>query len=282
MHAYAKYHQSVIKYLETGLKKEIADCMNSEVLTEKATPSQKKIWVLWWEGQEEMPELVKCCCESIKRKSGEYEVVVLSEENFAQYITFPDYINEKYRQGKISIVHMADLLRVYLLCEYGGVWLDATVFLSDNFPEEYLSLPFFSRKTDIINQKFASYGRWSGYFMATSHSHSVLFEFLKVAYQSFWRKHHIIIDYFLLDYFISIAYEKIPAVKKCIDSIPYNNVDNKKLSANINNPYSEKIWQEICKTTLLHKLSWKKKTHLYSDGKETFYKKLLNALLDKN
>ena len=64
--------------------------------------------------------------------------------------------------------------------------------------------------------------------------------------------------------------------------IQNGSMDNKKLSANINNPYSEKIWQEICKTTLLHKLSWKKKTHLYSDGKETFYKKLLNALLDKN
>lgn len=276
LHENEKLHVLYRGYLENKYKNIIEkySCAES-VFSPNAEPSRKRVWVLWWEGVEEMPEVVKHCVNSMKQHAAGYEVVVLTKDNYNEYAKLPKHIVDHFEKGDIEIVHLADILRVFLLCQHGGVWLDATVFLSDDLPSDYVDSAFFSSNTGNKASAFASKGRWSGYFMAVSHSHTVLFDYLREIYTEYWKEHDIILCYFLLDYLLLIAHDSFPPIGKLIDDIPVNNVNVKKLSAELNNPFDQGKWDDIKKDTVVHKLSWKRKLYPQIDGIETFYGKLL-------
>lgn len=276
LQAQEKMHHLYKSYLENKYKK-IIDRYRQEdsVLMSDAVPSSKKVWVLWWEGVEEMPEVVKHCCRSIQRHCNGYEMTVLTHENYKKYIKLPEHIVEHFENGDFEIVHLADIIRVFLLCQYGGIWLDATVFLSDDLPMNYLDRAFFSSNTGNRESAFASKGRWSGYFMAVSHSHTILFEFLQEMYTEYWKEHDIILCYFLLDYMLLIAHDHFPVIGRLIDEIPVNNTNVKKLSVELNNVFDRDRWESIKKDTVIHKLSWKRELYPQKDGNETFYGRLL-------
>lgn len=83
---------------------------------------RNKIWVCWWQGLDNAPEIVKTCVESIKRNSGKYEVLIITDENYKQYVKFPDWLEEKRKHGIISKTIYSDLLRLNLyqhMEEYG-------------------------------------------------------------------------------------------------------------------------------------------------------------------
>ncbi len=271
-----KLHLLYRGYLEKKYKNIIDKYRYTKsVFSPNADLSCKRIWVLWWEGVEEMPEVVKHCVHSMKQHAAGYEVIVLTKDNYNEYAKLPKHIIDHFENGDIEIVHLADILRVFLLCQHGGIWLDATVFLSDDLPSDYLVRAFFSSNTGNKASEFASKGRWSGYFMAVSHSHTVLFDYLREMYTDYWKEHNIILCYFLLDYLLLIAHDDFPPIGKLIDDIPVNNVNVKKLSAELNNPFDQGKWDEIKKDTVVHKLSWKRKLYAQKDGVETFYGKLL-------
>ena len=275
-HKNEKVHEIYRGYLENKYKNIINKYKDAEsVFASDAEPSSKKIWVLWWEGVEEMPDVVKHCCHSMQQHAAGYELVVLTHENYNDYVELPEHIVKHFEDGEIEIVHMADILRVFLLCQHGGIWLDATVFVSDDIPDDYVNRAFFSSNTGSRKSVFASKGRWSGYFMAVSHSHTVLFDFLQEMYTEYWKEHNIILCYFLLDYMLLIAHDDIPVVGRSIDDIPVNNVNVKKLSAELNNVYDQAKWDEIKDDTIIHKLSWKRELYAKQDDQDTFYGRLL-------
>ena len=51
---------------------------------------------------------------------------------------------EKFSRGYISRTHLSDMIRLNLLYLYGGAWLDATVLVSNDIPEEYFREELFS------------------------------------------------------------------------------------------------------------------------------------------
>ena len=113
--------------------------------------------------------------------------------------------------------------------------------------------------------------------MATGYKNSLLFDFLRVAYTEYWRKHKIIIDYFLLDYLILIAYDNFDLVKEAIDAVKPNNLAIKDLVDNLNKPFDEIKWEEIKKDTCLYKLSWKMNVYDQVEGRKTFYYKIVKG-----
>lgn len=46
--------------------------------------------------------------------------------------------------GEKTIVFFSDLLRVSLLATYGGIWCDASIFLSDKIPQTLRDREFFA------------------------------------------------------------------------------------------------------------------------------------------
>jgi len=276
---FEKRHKSIEKYLKRELKAVVQKYKHEgQPILSDAVKAERIIWVFWWDGEDKVPELVKACIQSIHNNSNDYQVVVLSQYNFEKYVTIPDGIMNHFKKGNFSIAHMSDILRIFLLSEHGGIWLDATIFLAEAMPISYLDNVFFSRKSDKYSDRFASKGRWTGYFMATSVKNSLLFDYLKAACISFWDKHKIIIDYFLLDYLILIAYNEFEPVRSSIDAIPVNNLNIKKLHEVLNKKFDKDEWSQMKEDTLLFKLSWKEKYNRTIDGEDTYYSMVVSSL----
>lgn len=117
---------------------------------------RKIIWQYWAQGFEgELPEVVRTCLASVDRYKGDYELVRLSDETISEYVDLPDFVWEKRRNGW-SIAFFSDVLRLALLYVYGGVWLDATILLTEPIPDRYSTYDFFMFQRDN-NEKHKSY-----------------------------------------------------------------------------------------------------------------------------
>ena len=102
----------------------------------------EKIWTIWFQGEDSAPKLVKACFRSVRRHCKQ-ELIVLDEKNIFDYITLPQEIVKKYKDGKIKHAHFADICRVELLYEHGGIWLDATAFVTAPIPKWIIDEDFF-------------------------------------------------------------------------------------------------------------------------------------------
>ena len=267
----ASYASRVTRYLEdrhADLWKNFSDQYKA---CPPKTSARKTIWVLWWNGEDTMPEIAKRCRRSLHQYHGDYEVVSLSKYNIKEYLDIPAYILEKVQDGRISLPHMADFVRVALLRTYGGIWLDSTVLLTDYVPNEYMDYKFLSRRIAPSSSFSMARGRWSGYYMVANEAHSFLFELLYAFYLQYWKEHDLIITYLLLDYLLDIAYRHYPEVKKMIDAVPLNNTKMKELQERLNDDYDEALWQTICQDTIFHKLTYKKEI----TNANSFYKVII-------
>jgi hypothetical protein len=275
-----KRDKAIIKYLSTeyaDLIKEFAARPIAEN-NKKISPSST-IWMCWWQGLEQMPDIVKACYISIQKHAGTHPIRVITKNNFQEFITLPHHIMEKFNSGLISITHLSDIIRVNLLYEYGGFWLDATMFSTKDISIE--DQPFFTLKgtykADNITQ-----ARWTGFCIAGL-KHNILFEYIKKYFYLYWETHNELIDYVLIDYIIETAYRSIPHIKSLLNGVAYNNTDIYSLQYHLHNEFSQDLFAEYCSQTSFHKLTWKKNHEKYTPGnKLTFYGYLIETYLREN
>lgn len=126
---------------------------------------KKIIWQYWAQGLEgELPDVVKCCLESVDKYKGDYEVIRLSDETISQYVDIPEFIWEKRGHG-FSVTAFSNILRLALLDTYGGVWLDSTVLLSGVIPDYLVDNDYFMFQRDEaeVNKKYWE-GTYAYYF----------------------------------------------------------------------------------------------------------------------
>ena len=90
----------------------------------------KQIFWSWLQGVENAPDLYKACLNSIKKNLIDYRIILITNENLDQFVTFPSYILKKYKSNEITKTQFSDLLRLELLIKYSGTWLDASVLLT--------------------------------------------------------------------------------------------------------------------------------------------------------
>lgn len=86
----------------------------------------KIIWIYWNNHPIDSPT-VEICLAEIKRLHPDYTIFVLHKETLSEYLpNFPLEILKK------SPALSSDLIRLKLLAEYGGFYLDASTLLSEN------------------------------------------------------------------------------------------------------------------------------------------------------
>lgn len=76
-----------------------------------------------WFGKGEKPKLAKKCIKSWKKYLPDYEIIEWNEENFD--INSNQYVKEAYESKKYAFV--SDYVRLYALCNYGGIYMDTDV-----------------------------------------------------------------------------------------------------------------------------------------------------------
>lgn len=98
------------------------------------SPEPERAFSIWFQGEENAPALVKSCFRSMRRHL-EQELVVLDENTLFDWIKLPDYVVRKWKEGKIPHTQFSDICRVELLYTHGGIWLDATDFVTAPVPQ---------------------------------------------------------------------------------------------------------------------------------------------------
>ncbi len=234
------------------------------------------VWVFWWQGEEEAPAVVRLCLASIRMNSAGRDVVLLSKYNYFEYVDIPEYIVEKLIRDEVPKYQFSDVLRVSLLAQQGGIWLDATIFMSGSLDPDIFNHEFYTAKIRYSDNNEFDYAKWTSFFLAGSKD-NILFCFLRDFYFSYWFKESSYMDYFMIDYSICVAYENIPAVRDMVDSVPFNNQDILSIQRVLNAPYDESYFQECSRNTYMHKLTWKKSLSCVTDDNEmTFFGFIVN------
>lgn len=284
-----KYIDTVSKYVDCFLKDVIEKYEEEEVSACNLTAIKGKIpiWCCWWQGAENMPELVKMCHTRLKQMipKEQAELYLITLDNYQKYVEFPEHIVHKFKEGIITMTTMSDILRFHLLERYGGYWVDATVFFTGKIPEQYFTGNFFCQRM-VSNTAVAAHEacgcNWCGFSMAGP-KNSIIFRFMKDAFDLWWKTYDTIIDYVLIDYLLLAGFRHVSAIREIINKVPDNNEDIFEMYQMLNQPYSEEMYQRLTRRNVMHKLTYKmdlkKQTE---DGAITLYGYLLNHVYQYN
>ena len=236
------------------------------------------IWVCWWQGEKKMPDIVKACYSSICRHADNHPVILITEKNFQEYATMPDFIMQRLYKREMTITHFSDLLRMNLLKRHGGIWLDSTILLTKDIDSIInTSLPYYSHH-HIPNNCNVVKGKWTGFFLACGKG-NILPSFILDAFYNYWKNNNRIVTYLFIDYLFALAYKHIPAVSKMVNNIPVQPMSN--LSKCLNQEYDKKAMETFYTKYHFHfiiflKLTYKKAFAMQTrNGKKTIYAHLL-------
>ena len=273
-----KKHEFVLSYLRRELKDVIDEYKDyREVEPAKNIADNRIIWTLWWQGEKNAPPLVKACINSMKKNANGANVIVITKDNYENYVTIPSYIFDKHEKGYICNAVLSDIIRFHLLEKYGGLWLDATIFVSSPIPREYYDFIFYSQHTKP--QEMTCWVQNNAYhiFVIGSQPHAKLVSFTKDMFLEYWKTHNTAVDYLCTDYFFYLAMQEFPEIKAEIDSLPYSSERLYDLVKVLNKPYDESYFLKLKEDCIFSKLDWHKKYKTIIKGKETFYKVLLSS-----
>lgn len=223
------------------------------------------IWVFWWQGIESAPKIVKECYKSIIKYSGKHNVVLVTKNNYYEYVTIPGYVINKLENGQMSKTHFSDILRFALLAEYGGIWMDATIYLTDYLPKDIYNLPYYTLRGCFKEWE------WSGFFQATGEQND-FFSCVRDTFYVYWKNHNQLITYLLIDCTMKAIYDLHPELDNMIYSV--KKVDNSVFLLNdeyLDTVYDDKKWNHIKEKTFIHKLSYKFMHESYIYNKKTFW-----------
>src|SRR5687768_533051 len=135
-------HNTVESYLALKYRDIIQKFENPE--RSPSLDTESPIWMFWWQGEENAPPIVQACINSVRLRAEGRRFIVVSKANYRDYVTIPRRIEDKFHQGIISTTHLSEVVRFMLLAEYGGLWLDATVFCVDRIPNDVFTARLFS------------------------------------------------------------------------------------------------------------------------------------------
>lgn len=206
-------------------------------------PSEGEIpaWTCWWQGEDQAPEIVKACIESQKRNLPKgVKHIVITSENYSQYISLPENILDKVERGDVCLAHLADVLRVNLLYQYGGFWMDADAYLPFPMPQNILEYPFYTRA--LPESQFYTDVIWNISFLYVK-PHNKLFHFLRECFQYYFLAHDKLTYYFTLDYMIAVACNEFKDVKEMLRAVPCNNDKAFELVKHLWEPFEEERYR---------------------------------------
>lgn len=228
----------------------------------------KQIWICWFQGMENAPELVKSCYRSLKKQFPEYVITVISSENISEYVEISDIIYKKWGNGVIGNAHFSDILRVELLRKFGGIWIDSTVYCTGITTIETIEKnTFFMYKSLYsVEEKISS----SNWMIASVPNHPFMVT-MSTLLQSYWSKEVIAIHYYLFHILFTIMIESLSELWQLVPT--YTNATPHIMVDELNNVFSKERYQQLCQISDFHKLNYKKN---YNDKSESLYSHLLN------
>lgn len=230
------YYPYIYRYLERQYAQYIVDFE----VPEQQIP--RVIWIFWMQGIEQAPSLVQACVESVRRYAPDFEVRVLDEHTIHDYVTIPPIILHRLEHGQMSRTSFSDYLRVSLLAEHGGIWMDATVLMTAPMPDYVTQSNLFLYQTPV-SQRIVHIG--SSWFLAAAPGHPFMVN-VRDLLVCYWRRERSVCDYFLVHDLMALVANRSQHCQYAISMMPL-----------VTNDAPHALDPETFRVTPIHKLSYK-------------------------
>ena len=182
-------------------------------------------------------------------------LILLDKNNLEDYFDFAPHLKKLFEAGSLTIQDLADILRTQLLAKHGGIWCDATVFITHNDFLSGLRNNFFYSGSYTPNWLFTK-GKWTSFFIAAGRGNPLV-SALSEAFTYYFQFHDHHFCYFQFDYTWLYLYSHFAWAKQLIDSVNQDNKNIFYLSYNWNKPYNETEYNKAMMENEIQKLNWK-------------------------
>lgn len=258
---YNPYHHLIEHKIQQTIQDVPTTFWHDELIRVDPVLTNKIVWVMWWQVTD-IPRFVQRNLTLMRERLNK-RVIVLNQENIGDFLDIPENILDRLAKGKISYQMFSDYVRLRILFEYGGVWLDSTVYVGeqDNFLNQldFSDHPLITVKgIPDFGCKFIPKGRWVIYCLG-GRSGQMLFKFVGDCLDYYIENDIPTPDYFLTDYLFDIAYQNdIGGFREKLKKVPTNNINCEELAPLMNDKFDQHILDQITRNTSVFKLSNKK------------------------
>jgi hypothetical protein len=246
----------IVKNLNKNLNKEYSGSVKNYINIEinNLPEVTNKVWVMWWQGLDNMPESIKICFNSLLENANGYEIVLITSNNFNEFIEFPNYLLDKINKGIVSLTHLSDLIRSILLSDYGGLWLDATILVTQPLPSLRTYI-YWSPKWELPKKDLRKYRLWYSLWkiggippltitqcmgMWYSRPGNPIFVGLKDFWLAYWQKENEVQYYWMTEVFLmGTLYKSCPNIKRLVDNLEPNNPACLDLEVQLNQEFTQ-------------------------------------------
>ncbi len=242
--------------------------------TDSTTLEPERAFTIWFQGEDKAPELVKACFRSMRRHLKQ-EVVVLDEKTLFDWVTIPEHIVRKWREGKIPHTQFSDICRIELLYQHGGLWFDATDYVTAPVPQWIMDEDMF---LFMAGEKIrGSYAFIQSCFMRARKGNPV-FGVWREANSIYWKNEDSKINYFVHHLLLLLSVEVNETAAGNFERMP--RVDQDPTHAlwgeHCCDPYDEREYQRLTGDSFFQKTNYKDK-RLATMGDDTMGRHMINS-----
>jgi hypothetical protein len=207
----------------------------------------KNIYILWFQGFKNAPGLVKKCLSSWKKYNPDWNIIKLNNNNLSNYINF-DEVYKNTKDKHIPFAARSDMIRIYLLKTYGGVWADSTTFckrplndwLEENIKEGFFGFTF---KEEIHHKNIKR--RLSSWFLYSDIDNYITSHWLERV-KLYWINHNKFHHYYWFHGFLfNDIYTTDEKFKEIWDKVPIINASRLFLHSVQHNLVTPKVKNRI-------------------------------------
>lgn len=215
----------------------------------------ERIFSIWFQGEDKAPKIVKACWRSI-RANCSLPLIILDENTVFDWISLPESIVKQWKSGKIRHAHFADLCRLELLYQYGGVWLDATDFISSDFPEWMMEEDFFVHMSGDKQRGFHAFVQ--NCFIRAKKGNFLVQAWRDAAF-IYWKNEDKALDYFIHQLIFKKVVEVNPLAQVQFERMPKVNQEATHTIwfDNAGNAYDKEMFDNLTAAALFQKTEFK-------------------------
>lgn len=224
---------------------------------EIAVETPETIWQFWDNPSgRSTPAIVKSSLESVDKFKGNFKHTVLDNSTVGDYSDLPGYVLDKFKKGQIDYIHFSDLLRLNLLKNHGGIWLDATGYMTDFVPQYILDEDFFAFLTGQVTHFPYS-------FMQNCFIRAKKGSFLCDAWYGmcieYWKNEAEMVDYFQHQLMFKALVSNQAKAKNLFNKMPQISEDGSQqlVGNNLLKRFDADQWERIKKASFFQKTTYK-------------------------
>lgn len=251
------------------LEKKYKKYIDKTIVSDKE--SSDYVFTCWLQGEENAPELVKKCIESMRKHFKDKKLIVITEENLKDYTNLPDFIYKKWKDGIIPHAQFSDIVRTNLLINNGGLWLDSTVFCTgnlDRYVDDNIDLFVYKNEHRACNSICLS--NWLIY---AKKNNPILVNTQNILYR-YWKDNNTLIDYFIYHLIFTIVTKEFEEDWKNVPA--FSNIDPHMLwFYAFYEKFDQKRFNQIKEMSNFHKLSYKFDEKLLKE--DSFYEHIIKG-----